>query len=318
MSFSNQASNPPARGVRVDWDQLPPHVRLGIEAMVGGEVVEAITQPGGFSPGLAARLRLRGGRRVFVKAVSGEANPDTPDIHRQEARIVAALPPSAPVPRLLGVFDEAGWVALAFQDVEGRHPHEPWTEPDLALVVSTLRRMAADLTPAPISWVPTAAHGFETSINGWQVALERREDRLDAWTLRHLERLAELESHAPTASAGGTLLHFDARADNMLIAGDRVYVIDWPWARIGAAWIDWVAMAPSVAMQGGPAPEEFLGRFDVGAASKNSLDAVLCSIAGYFVVRALEPPPPGIPTVRAFQAAQGQVSLEWLRKRLRW
>ena len=101
--------------------------------MVGWEVVEAITQPGGFSPGLAARLRLSDGRRVFVKAVSGAANPDTPGIHRQEARIVAALPPSAPVPRLLGVFDEAGWVALGFEDVEGRHPHEPWIETDLAL-----------------------------------------------------------------------------------------------------------------------------------------------------------------------------------------
>ncbi len=304
--------------MRVDWGRLPEHVRLGIEAMVGGEVAEAVTQPQGFSPGLAARIRLRDGRRVFVKAVSGEANPDTPAIHRQEARIVASLPSSAPVPRLLGVFEEAGWVALAFEDIDGRHPHEPWTESDLALVVSALGRMALDLTPAPISSVPTAAHGFESSINGWQVSLDRHEDQLDEWALRHLERLAELESHAPAASAGETLLHFDTRADNLLIAANRVYVVDWPWARTGAAWIDWVAMAPSVAMQGGPAPEDFLGRFDTGGASKNSIDAVLCSLTGYFVGRALEPPPPGLPTVRAFQAAQGRVALDWLRKRLGW
>jgi hypothetical protein len=36
------------------------------------------------------------------------------------------------------------------------------------------------------------------------------------------------------------------------------------------------------------------------------------------VVRALDPPPPGIPTVRAFQAAQGEVALAWLKERLGW
>jgi len=49
-----------------------------------------------------------------------------------------------------------------------------------------------------------------------------------------------------------------------------------------------------------------------------AIDAVLCSLAGYFVVRALESPPPGIPTVRAFQVAQGEVALAWLRERVGW
>ena len=281
-------------------------------------MVEAVTQPGGFSPGLAARLLLDGGRRVFLKAVHEAANPDTPNIHRREARIVAALPPSAPVPRLLWSYDEGGWVALCFEDVDGRHPHEPWTAYDLALVVDALRQMAADLTPAPIDPGDTAADGFRRTINGWQVARQRGETRLDAWALRHLDRLAELEAAAPEASAGDTLLHFDARADNILIAGERVYVVDWPWARLGAPWVDWVAMAPSVAMQGGPDPESFLRRFDVQHVSPHATDAVLCAIAGYFVVHALDPPPPGLPTVREFQAAQGRVAIAWLRERLGW
>jgi len=29
-------------------------------------------------------------------------------------------------------------------------------------------------------------------------------------------------------------------------------------------------------------------------------------------------PPPGIPTVRAFQAAQGRVAISWLRERSGW
>ena len=103
-------------------------------------MIDALTQPTGFSPGLAARLRLDDGRRVFLKAVHEAANPDTPGIHRREARVVAALPSSAPVPRFLWSYDDSGWVALCFEDVDGRHPHEPWTEPDLALVIAALKK----------------------------------------------------------------------------------------------------------------------------------------------------------------------------------
>lgn len=285
---------------------------------LGGRVVEAVTQPGGFSPGLAARLRLDDGRWVFVKAVSEAANPDTPTMHRREARIVAALSVSAPIPRLLWTYDENGWVALAFEDVDGRHPGAPWTEADLVLVVDALKTMAVGLTPSPIATELTAPGAFERGINGWRIAMERGERRLDPWCLKHLARLADLESRAPAAAAGETLLHFDTRADNILIADGRVFVLDWPSARIGAAFVDWLIMAPSVAMQGGPAPDAFMRRFDLSGVSQEDFDAILCSVAGYFVVRALDPPPPGLPTVRAFQAAQGEVALAWLKSRLGW
>ena len=302
----------------MQWDEIPLHVRRALEGRLGAPAVEATTQPGGFSPGLAARLLLADGRRVFLKAVHEAANPETPEIHRREGRIVAALPKSAPVPRLLWTYDEAGWVALCFEDVDGRHPHEPWTEEDLALVIAAVRKMASDLTPAPIDPGDTAAAAFRRGINGWQVALQRGETRLDGWAMRNLRKLAILEAEAPDVAAGETLLHFDTRADNILIAGDRVYIVDWPWASIGAAWIDWVAMAPSVAMQERPGPESFLRRFDIGRVSPHAIDAVLCTLAGFFAVRALEPAPPGIPTLRAFQAAQGRVAIAWLRDRLAW
>ena len=285
---------------------------------MGARVVEAVTQPTGFSPGLAARVRLDDGRRVFLKAVSEDANPDTPDIHRREARVLAALPPGAPIARLLWSYDEAGWVALCLEDVDGRHPGEPWTESDLDEVIATVEKMSRDLTPSPIEVDDTVPAFFQRTVNGWGIAMERDETRLDAWPRRNLARLAELESRAPGEVAGDALVHCDVRADNLLIAGGRVYVLDWPWARIGAAWIDLVAMAPSVTMQGGPKPEEFLARLDLRGVTPDAIDAVVASLAGYFVVRSLEPPPQGIPTVRAFQAAQGGVAVAWLRERTGW
>jgi hypothetical protein len=40
------------------------------------------------------------------------------------------------------------------------------------------------------------------------------------------------------------------------------------------------------------------------------------ALAGFFVHESLLPDPPGIPHVRAFQRAQGEVCLDWLRVRL--
>jgi aminoglycoside phosphotransferase (APT) family kinase protein len=238
-------------------------------------------------------------------------------MHRKEAEVVAAMPDSAPVPRLHWMYDDDVWVVLGFEDIDGRHPTLPWQEDDLDLVVRSLREMSALLTPSPIE-SPTASSRFAQDIRGWERALLRNEAMLEPWVLRNLERLAELEASAPAAAEGETLLHFDTRADNLLIAESRVYVVDWPSACIGAAWADWVAMIPSVVMQGGPSPQAVLDRFQIKDASSAEIDAVLCSLAGYFVVRSLDAPPPGLPTVRAFQAAQGKVAVAWLRERLGW
>lgn len=309
------SSNPPAaEGVRVHWEQLPPFIRRQIEERIGERVVRAITQPGGFSPGMAARLTTAAGREVFVKAVSEQANPDTPQMHRREAEVVAALPPEAPVPRLLWTLDEAGWVALAFEAVDGHMPVQPWRDDELGLVVAALHRLHQALTPSPIA-SDTASNLLATHIKGWGEL--REAGGLDQWSNRNLERLVELEAMAPTAAVGETLLHVDVRADNLLIAADRVYFVDWPWALIGAPLVDWVGFAPSVAMQGGPQPDELLAMAELKVGA-DAIDAVIASLAGYFLAYARRPPPPGIPTVRAFQAAQGEIALRWLRERTGW
>src|SRR5580700_3898371 len=70
-------TSPAAHGVRIKWAQL----LLGagaIEDSCGPAITRARTQPGGFSPGLAARVLGATAARYFVKAVSARANPDTP------------------------------------------------------------------------------------------------------------------------------------------------------------------------------------------------------------------------------------------------
>jgi hypothetical protein len=86
-------TGPAAAGVRLDWPGLPAEVRAAVEAACGAPVTAAQTQPGGFSPGAAARIRCADGRRWFVKAVSAEVNEDSPKMHRREARVLTALDP---------------------------------------------------------------------------------------------------------------------------------------------------------------------------------------------------------------------------------
>jgi aminoglycoside phosphotransferase (APT) family kinase protein len=300
--------------VRRDWSELPADALAAFEAGLGARVVGAKTQPGGFSPGIAASVALEDGRRVFVKAVGPEPNPDSPSLHRREIEIVVAMPDGAPVPRLLWSYD-AEWVVLAFENVDGREPAHPWRPDELELVLRAAAELEAALTPSPLDTQP-AGEMLAKHINAWHAA----PDGLDEWSQRNLDRLVALESEVTDAVVGDTLLHLDIRADNIVIGDDqRVYFVDWPHARVGPAWLDAVAFAPSVAMQGGPEPEYVLGRWPGGAdAEPAAVNAALASVAGFFTCRALLPPPPGLPTLRSFQAAQGEVARRWLRERTGW
>jgi hypothetical protein len=78
-------------------------------------------------------------------------------------------------------------------------------------------------------------------------------------------------------------------------------------------------MLPSVAMQGGPPPEEVFTTHPLGALAPNdAATAVLCAIAGYFLWHSLHSPPPGLPTLRQFQLGQGRAAAAWLRERTGW
>lgn len=316
---------PPATGVRLPWPAVPARVRDAVERQLGARVIEAVSQPGGFSPGVAARLRLADERRAFVKAVGPDANPDTPRIYRREAQIAAALPPAAPAPPLLWTYDEgeAGWVVLLFADIDGRQPAHPWRPDELERVLAALAELGAALTPSPLpeALARTASEAFAGHIRGWRQLRDEQPAELaalDPWAAAHLQTLVELEGRSPAAVAGDTLLHFDVRADNVLLTDERVWFVDWPHARIGAAWVDALALAPSVAMQGGPPPEEVLARHPAAAgADPEAITAAVVALAGYFTQRGLQPPPPGLPTVRAFQAAQGVVARQWAARRLR-
>jgi aminoglycoside phosphotransferase (APT) family kinase protein len=283
--------------------------------------VAAVNQAGGFSPGLAARLRLADGRRYFVKAVGVERNPVSPELFRREASYAPGLPAAAPVSRLLWSYDDGEWVALVFADVPGRTPAEPWRRDELTRVLAALEPLWDAMTPTTVP-APTVADKYREDFAGWRglAAAAHVADGLsdvDPWAVTALDRLAACERGWAEVAVGETLMHGDLRADNILLTDDDgVVFVDWPNAVVGPRWADLVFMLPSVAMHGHD-PEAILTAQPAAAlADPSAVTAVLAAVAGFFVSMSLRPAPPGLPLVRAFQRAQGRAALRWLRQRL--
>ena len=305
-----------AQGVRVAWEEVPPRVRAALEDAAGGRVASATTQHGGFSPGLAVRVVRADGQRRFVKAVDREVNAVAAGMHRREGRIAAALPADAPAPRFHAAVEVDGWVGLVFEDVDGWTP--TWAPGELARVVTALDALAEATTPCPLP-LETAAEAHADGFRGLRRLAEApdRARELPAWARDALPRLAQTEAGWQDAAAGDTLVHLDVRADNLLLTDDRVVLVDWPSALKGAPFIDVLGLIPSAVMEGAGQPEEILALSRAAqAAPPGAIDALVAALTGYFLWNAGLPPPPGIPTVRAFQRAQGEVALAWLGRRL--
>jgi hypothetical protein len=309
----------PAAGVHLPWERVPRAVKAWAAAVGGGEPSEVRDLQGGFSPGAAARLRGPRGD-LFVKAVGAELNPESPKMHRREAVVSAALPASPAFPVLLDTYDDGDWVALAFEAIDGRLPHHPWEESELDLALRALEEAHAALTPCPAPGLEPAQVHFDKVLGGWaELAATADPSGLDPWCRTHLAELAELEATWPAAIEGSTMVHGDIRSDNILFGPAGAVFVDWPHASVGTPVFDLVAWAPSVVLEGGPQPEALLARHGPSRSADPDVVIVLvAALSGFFVSHSLQPAPPGLPTLRPFQAAQGAVALDWLRRRTTW
>ncbi len=302
---------------RTTWAQLPPEVRAGVERLLGEPVVEAVSQPGGYSPGSADRVLLASGRRAFVKAVSAGVNQTSARLHRREAAISAALPPGVPAPKFLGMYDDGTWVALALADVAGRHPQEPWEEAELLAVLDVLAAMAVLPLPSGLE-LNRHEESLGGAFLGWEKIIRHPMEGLDPWAAAHLGELAEMAGTGAGALAGESLVHGDLRADNILLTDHGAVLIDWPWADVGVSWSDALAVLINAKSQAPEADlDRWLGEHPVfDGTTDAAVDGVLAGYAGYFLDMSRRPAPPGIPTLRAAQRRNGDAVLDWLRQRL--
>jgi hypothetical protein len=300
---------------RISWAQLPAEVAQALGVMLGSDVVAAQSQPGGFSEGLAARVRLADGRGVFIKAANAVHAPAAAEFHRREMSISAALAPTGLVPRFLDGYDDGAWVALAFEEILGRLPAQPWRPDELDRVLEAAGELAAALTPAPVEPARLAA----PRLGGWrELARTGREDalrQLSPWAVTHLDDLVALEEQAVPATAGRTLLHGDLYPFNVMLAGPRVVVVDWPHAWIGAAHCDAVTLMSSAGLSGID-PQPLVERHPLTRHVDPALiDVLLALHAGFLFRVAASAGPHADRHLIDMMAALGNASLRWLQAR---
>src|SRR5690606_34755065 len=156
--------------------------------------------------GLASVLHLADGRSVFVKAVSAEQNPHSPQLHRTEAEVLARLPARVPAPRLLWSYDDGRWVALMTEAVDGGQPRQPWQRSELDRFLRVAAQLVDLLTPAPfptagiaerlgpalVGWRRMAADPGTVDVVGARVGAAYRSDV--EWARSRLDRLAAIEA----------------------------------------------------------------------------------------------------------------------------
>lgn len=304
---------------RPPWSSLPPLVTGWVEQLLGAPVTLAQGQASGFSPASADRVVAANGSRAFVKAVHESANRHTPDMHRAEARVARSLPEGFPSPRLLGSLDADGWVALAFEDVDGHHPGQPWRTAELDAVLATLAEVARLGTPCPVDGLGELPEIFGEDFAGWvRVAADPPTD-LDPWLAARLGELRDRAAAGTAALRGSTLAHVDVRDDNLLLdAAGRVWVLDWPWACRGAAWADallllFAAVDDTNLPQIDARIDALLDGYGVPAAVGTD---VLSAFVSFFVDAARRPGPPGQGDVQAHRQRRVAYVVPLLRHRL--
>jgi Phosphotransferase enzyme family len=190
---------------RISWDNLPNDLKDAIEKRTG-RILKTHTATAGQNSPIAVTITTEHGK-TFVKGL-----PHSESRSSSQAREVAVAPLVREIsPHLHWHFEEAGWIVLGYQHVEGRHadyrPGSP--DPDALLpLIKTLGEIE----------VPTGSGPFKLAEDRWKT---------------YVDDPRELEIFV-----SATLQHTDWIPHNVLISPQRPYLIDWAWPTLGAAWMD--------------------------------------------------------------------------------
>ncbi|MFI0449223.1 phosphotransferase [Actinomadura sp. 6N118] len=197
--------------MRIDWTELPAEIRVAIEDHTG-TITDVRPASEGNHANIASTVSGPHGS-VFVKAARKVATDQNgPEV--RSLRWESAINPhvSEFTPQLVGTAEAGGWLALIFEQVDGRHADFSPESPDLAVLTEVVN--ALQRTPAP--------------------------DALKKYVERRWESVVQDVSPI----AGDCLIHADLNPANFLITPGRVYLVDWAFVARGTAWVEPALLMP--------------------------------------------------------------------------
>jgi len=310
------------RETKPRWSDVPPALRARIGELAGAPPTSARTVYGGYGPSATFRVRLADGRSAFLKG----AGPGSNDVNwrcvpKEEAAYarVASIRPNAPA--FLGAVRMEGWHLLLLEDLRGARRVPPWSR---ALARAAVEQVAAFHLRSQSE--PAAVPALEPQglCDNWRVL---REDAAGRAAFLHLFAAGRAEAedwlrgaHGALASAEARatdpgqpfgLLHMDIRSDNLRFdRSGRLLLFDWASLARGPCALDLYGFLPSLLAESALPWQDPADVYRTAlAAGGQSVPAwaeaaAAAAIAGYFALRAGQPPLPGLPRLRAVQKSQ--------------
>ncbi len=295
---------------RLSWPYLPPYLRAAVEQHLGSSVVDAESRDAGFTPGFASVLTGADGSRVFVKAASKQAQADFARAYLDEARKLRALPSDLPAPPLRWVHDDADWVALGFDAVDGRPPSRPWRADELDRSLDLAEAIAASTDPVPAGLhLKRVVEEVPPLVDAW--------DRVAAdWPHR---KEARALASAYAALPDRAFCHTDLRDDNVLLLDDgTALACDWNWPALGPAWQDTVDLLVSAYGDGLDVEPLLASRPLTRDVEPEQIDMWLAALCGFMVVGSGRKPPMNSPHLRTHSIWYAEALWGWLSDRRGW
>ena len=271
-----------------------------IERIVGARVVALEHVEGrGYTHAGRHRALLDDGPSVFVKSAVDDLSAGW---LRTEIAVYTTLRGSF-LPVFHGWGERAGLPLIVLEDLGDAHWPPPWRDGDIEAVLQALRELASSPVPdgvGPLAGADLAYKWREVERDPEPFLSTGIADR--AWLA---ENLAPLRIAAESASfAGNDLLHLDVRSDNLAIRDGRAVLVDWNWICVGNPLLDVVGWAPSLYLEGGPQPDEFVIAPEVAGFA--------AALAGFWAAHAgLPPPPTAAARLRESQRRSLGVVLPW-------
>lgn len=309
--------------MRLPFAELPDDVRSWVAHALGGEITAAEDKVGGFSPGVAAVVTTDRGARGFVKAVGTSINAESVVFHRAENAVMARLPRVDSILRPVASeslqVDGDDWEVMILPVIDGETPRHPWSSANVDRVLDALVDLGNQFTPSPWPRDEQRERRLAGFFRGWS--------RIDGdpaapwashpWVAPRLAELVAFEPLLHERLRGDTLSHCDLRADNVLLADDTVWFVDWAHAGNAARWLDPVLLLADVVASGAAMGDG--GDVDIvrllsthkafAGVDEWTVGATIVTLAATLHWLSRQPPPPGLPTIRAFQHVQAEALL---------
>jgi len=226
-----------------------------------------------------------------------------------------SIPPNPMVARLHATYDDGEWIALLFEDIDGRHP-DLCARADTDLVGAAIDDLTNVCTPSPWPGAQRLDAAARVQTSWWPQA-----DHVPRWLMGHRDDLEAFQRRLVPAVEGSTLCQRDVAADNILITADRVVFIDLAWVSLGAAWVDTMHLACAAVADGLPVRDADAvlarGRHARGIGAE-VLTGYLANLAGAAYVKARRADPHNLPALQEFRRSRADALLTWLRSRTGW